>query len=88
VRLLDYKFLEDKDLLTGKKTKLAFPVSDVLQFYLQDGTKVSVRPSGTEPKIKFYIAVRTDLSSREQFEKKNQELDRRIKAITGYLLSA
>ncbi|MEX1240032.1 MAG: phospho-sugar mutase [Cyclobacteriaceae bacterium] len=88
VRLLDYKFLDDKDLLTGKKTKLAFPASDVLQFYLEDGTKVSVRPSGTEPKIKFYIAVRTDLSSREQFERKNQELDKRIKAITEYLLSA
>lgn len=86
-RLLDYKSLEEKDLLTGKKTKLDFPVSDVLQFYLEDGTKVSVRPSGTEPKIKFYIAVRTDLPSREQFEKKNKELERRIKAITDYLLS-
>lgn len=88
VRLLDYKFLEDKDLLTGKKTKLDFPVSDVLQFYLEDGSKVSVRPSGTEPKIKFYIAVKTDLPLREQFEKKNQQLDRRIKAITDFLLSA
>lgn len=88
VRLLDYKSLEDRDLLTGQKTKLNFPVSDVLQFYLADGTKVSVRPSGTEPKIKFYIAVKTDLPSREQFEEKNRELDARIKAITEYLMSA
>ena len=88
VRLLDYKSLEEKDLHTGKKTKLDFPNSDVLQFYLEDGTKVSVRPSGTEPKIKFYIAVKTELPSREQFEAKNAELDKRIKAIENYLLNA
>ena len=87
-RLLDYKTLEEKDLLTGKKTKLDFPVSDVLQFYLEDGTKVSVRPSGTEPKIKFYISVKTDLPTREQFETKNRDLDTRIKAIENYLLNA
>lgn len=88
VRLLDYKSLEERDLVTGKKTKLDFPVSDVLQFYLEDGTKVSVRPSGTEPKIKFYIAVNTDLTSRDDFERKNQELDKRIKGVTDYLMSA
>ena len=87
-RLLDYKSLEETDLLTGKKTKLDFPVSDVLQFYLADGTKVSVRPSGTEPKIKFYIAVKTDLVSRGQFETKNSELNGRIKAVEDYLLNA
>ena len=88
VRLLDYKLLGETDLLTGKKTKLAFPVSDVLQFYLEDGTKVSVRPSGTEPKIKFYIAVKTKLPSRDQFEAENRKLDARIKAIEEYLLNA
>ena len=88
VRLLDYKLLEDHDLISGKRTKLDFPVSDVLQFYLDDGTKVSVRPSGTEPKIKFYIAVKTDLPSRDQFAKKNEELEARITAITRYLHSA
>lgn len=88
VRLLDYRTLEEKDLLTEKKTKLDFPISDVLQFYLEDGTKVSVRPSGTEPKIKFYIAVKTELPSREQFESKNKMLDTRIRAIENYLLNA
>jgi phosphoglucomutase len=88
VRLLDYKTLEETDLVSGKKTKLEFPVSDVLQFYLADGTKVSVRPSGTEPKIKFYIAVKTSLQSRERFEEANRELDKRIKTIGQYLLSA
>src|SRR5687768_14148039 len=87
-RLLDYKLLEETDLTTGKKSKLDLPVSDVLQFYLADGTKVSVRPSGTEPKIKFYIAVNTDLPSRKEFESKNRELDSRIKAIENYLLTA
>jgi phosphoglucomutase len=87
-RLLDYKSLQETDLLTGKKTKLDFPVSDVLQFYLADGTKVSVRPSGTEPKIKFYIAVKADLASREEYETQNVELDGRIKAVERYLLDA
>ena len=87
-RLLDYKLLEETDLTTGKKSRLDFPASDVLQFYLADGTKVSVRPSGTEPKIKFYIAVNTDLPSRKEFESKNRELEGRIKAIEMYLLSA
>lgn len=87
-RLLDYKLLEETNLLTGKKTKLDFPVSDVLQFYLEDGTKVSVRPSGTEPKIKFYIAVNTTLRSKSDFDKVNQELEDRIKAIQDYLLTA
>lgn len=88
VLVRDYKTLEEKDLLSGKKTKLDFPVSDVLQFYLEDGTKVSVRPSGTEPKIKFYIAVKDTLPSREEFEAKNNALDSRIKAIEQYLLNA
>ncbi len=88
VRLLDYQLLEEQNLLSGERTKLDFPVSNVLQFCLADGTKVSVRPSGTEPKIKFYIAVKTELASRKEFEEKNRELDRRIKAIEDYLLSA
>lgn len=86
-RLLDYHSLEEKNMLTGEKTKLDFPVSNVLQFYLADGSKVSVRPSGTEPKIKFYIAVKTDLPSTADFPQKNRELDQRIKSIENYLLS-
>jgi phosphoglucomutase len=88
VRLLDYKSLEEKNLISGENTKLEFPVSDVLQFYLEDGTKVSVRPSGTEPKIKFYIAVKTTIKSKEHFEQANKELHSRIKAIENYLLHA
>jgi phosphoglucomutase len=87
VRLLDYKILKEKNLITGKETTLDFPKSDVLQFYLEDGSKVSVRPSGTEPKIKFYISVNTELASRADFEKTNAVLDKKIKGIEEFLLN-
>ena len=86
-RLLDYKILKEKNLLTGKETALDFPSSDVLQFYLEDGSKVSVRPSGTEPKIKFYIAVNEKLKTKGEFAKVNDQLDKKIKGIEQYLLS-
>jgi phosphoglucomutase len=86
-RLLDYKSLEEKNLLTGKTRTLDFPVSDVLQFYLEDGTKVSVRPSGTEPKIKFYMAVKAPLPSKDQFTAVTGQLDKKIKDLEEYLLS-
>ncbi|MEJ7647331.1 MAG: phospho-sugar mutase [Chryseolinea sp.] len=86
-RLLDYKTLEEKNLLTGKVTKVDFPVSDVLQFYLEDGTKVSVRPSGTEPKIKFYISVRSELKNKDEFETITNALDKKIKGVEEYLMS-
>src|SRR5262245_38587667 len=87
VRLLDYKILKEKNLLTGKEASLDFPNSDVLQFYLEDGTKVSVRPSGTEPKIKFYISVNTVLKSRNDFEGVTTVLDEKIKGVEKYLMS-
>jgi phosphoglucomutase len=87
-RLLDYKTLREKNLLTGKESPLDFPKSDVLQFYLEDGSKVSVRPSGTEPKIKFYISVNAKLISASEFILVDQQLDEKIKGIEAYLLSA
>jgi phosphoglucomutase len=87
VRLADYKLLIDKDLITGKEKPLDFPKSDVLQFFLADGSKVSVRPSGTEPKIKYYISVNTRLASRNDFEKETKVLDQKIKGIEDYLMS-
>lgn len=86
-RILDYNTLNEKNLKTGKITSLNFPNSDVLQFYLEDGTKISVRPSGTEPKIKFYISVNTKLNSRKEFDQVNQALDKKIKNIEDYLLT-
>lgn len=86
-RVLDYKSLIEQDLTTGEKKSLNFPASDVLQFYLEDGSKVSVRPSGTEPKIKFYMAVQSPLRSREEFAAVTEKLDKKIKGLEQYLLS-
>ncbi len=86
-RLLDYQTLTEKDLSSGKTTQLDFPKSDVIQFYLEDGTKVSVRPSGTEPKIKFYISANTKLASKNDFESATKKLDEKIKGVEQYLQS-
>jgi len=87
VRLLDYKTLKEKNLASGKETDINLPKSDVLQFYLEDGTKVSIRPSGTEPKIKFYISVNTSLPSRDKFDEVTQTLNDKIKKAEAYLMS-
>ena len=87
VRLLDYKTLKERDLVSGKESTLDFPKSDVLQFLLEDASKVSVRPSGTEPKIKYYISVKTKLESRDDFDRVTQSLDKRIQGIEEYLMS-
>ena len=84
-RMLDYKTSVEKDLLTETEKKLELPASDVLQFYLEDGTKVSARPSGTEPKIKFYISVNAKLPSRKEFDAITQQLDERIRVVKEYL---
>jgi phosphoglucomutase len=60
---------------------ITLPKSDVLQFYLKDGSKISVRPSGTEPKIKFYFSVREDFRDVTKFDEMNTFLDKRIDAI-------
>lgn len=86
-RLLDYQTLTEKDLKTGKTIVLDFPKSDVIQFYLEDGTKVSVRPSGTEPKIKFYISVHTELASKNDFVAATKKLDEKISGVEQYLKS-
>lgn len=87
VRLLDYQALTEKNLTSGKTSTLDFPKSDVIQLYLEDGTKVSVRPSGTEPKIKFYISVHTSLPSSREFENVTQKLDEKIKGVEQFLKS-
>jgi phosphoglucomutase len=87
VRLLDYKTLIEKNLITGAETILDFPKSDVLQFILEDGSKVSVRPSGTEPKIKYYISVNSPLPSRKDFDAVDELLNTKIKGIEQYLMS-
>jgi phosphoglucomutase len=87
VKVLDYSTLQEKNFETRQTSTLQFPKSDVLQFYLKDGTKISVRPSGTEPKIKFYISVFTELKSSNEFLKTEQQLDTKIKSIEDYLMT-
>jgi len=65
--LLDYELQIGKNLQTGKTWKIELPKSNVLQFVLSDRTKISARPSGTEPKIKFYFSVNTTLDSKDGF---------------------
>ncbi|MBQ6096974.1 MAG: phospho-sugar mutase [Bacteroidales bacterium] len=81
VRIRDIKTLEETDCLTGKTTKIDLPSSNVLQFFTEDGCKVTVRPSGTEPKIKFYFGVKDTLTKKEYFDQTNADLDAKIEAI-------
>ena len=81
VRISDYETLISTDCITGTEIKIDFLKSDVLQFFLEDGTKISVRPSGTEPKIKFYFSVNTKLESPDKFEDTDRLLDQRIEGI-------
>jgi phosphoglucomutase len=68
LEILDYETQQGKNLKSGETWKIALPKSNVLQFKLEDGTKISARPSGTEPKIKFYFSVHTHLRSKDQFD--------------------
>jgi phosphoglucomutase len=83
---LDYKLREETDLVTNQKKTIPLPSSDVLQFYTETGSKISVRPSGTEPKIKFYVSVNTKLHSKNEFESVSKQLEDKIKAIEKDLL--
>jgi phosphoglucomutase len=87
-RVLDFKNLVEKNLKTGVSKPLDFQSSDVLQFYLEDGTKASVRPSGTEPKIKFYFSVHARLASIAEYEKVSQQLDKKIQDTEQYFRNA
>ncbi len=80
-RIHDYLSQKCFNLQTGKETSLTLPRSNVLQFFLKNGSKISVRPSGTEPKIKFYISVKEPLLHKEDFSKVEKELDGKILAI-------
>lgn len=80
-QLLDYERQKGKNLATGAEWQIDLPRSNVLQFLLDDGTKVSARPSGTEPKIKFYFSVNTRLAEASAFDAAEKALDARIERI-------
>ena len=81
VLIEDYQLSISKNLMSHKDTPLDIPKSNVLIYYTEDGTKIALRPSGTEPKIKFYISVNTALNYASEFEKTEQYLEDRINAI-------
>jgi phosphoglucomutase len=82
----DYFTLVAKNLITGEEKKIDQKVtSNVLQFFTRDGTKISVRPSGTEPKIKFYFEVKGELKSRADFDEAEKMADAKIEAIMSEL---
>ncbi|WP_295937545.1 phospho-sugar mutase [uncultured Alistipes sp.] len=81
VKINDFQLLESTDVKSGKMTPIDQDKSNVLQWYTEDGSIVSVRPSGTEPKIKFYFGVKAPLASVADFDKVQAELDAKIEAI-------
>lgn len=82
----DYSTLEAQNLITGAKEKIDQKItSNVLQFFTKDGTKISVRPSGTEPKIKFYFEVKGALKSRSEFDEAEEKAEAKIEAIIDEL---
>jgi phosphoglucomutase len=81
VQLLDYQLQKSTNLLTGEQQPIALPKSNVLQYITADGSKISARPSGTEPKIKFYFSVNAPLSHKTAYETILGELKTKIDQI-------
>ena len=86
VTVKDYADLNCTNMKTGETEKMNFPTtSNVLQFFTEAGDKVSVRPSGTEPKIKFYVEVREELSSTDKYEETVKKAEDKIGRVLADL---
>jgi phosphoglucomutase len=82
----DYETLKTTNVATGEVSILEFPcTSNVLQYFTEDGTKISVRPSGTEPKIKFYIEVRGEMKSRAEYDAADAAANAKVEAVRASL---
>jgi phosphoglucomutase len=81
IKTMDYQMSLEKDVIAGTEKKIDLPKSDVLQFLLNDGSKISARPSGTEPKIKFYISVNAAMSSADEYYNTKLGLEAKIEVI-------
>jgi phosphoglucomutase len=81
IDFIDYLDAQSLAKINLKNGEIKIPASDVLQFLTRDGSKISVRPSGTEPKIKFYFGVREKLDRLSDFDKVNKTLEERIEKI-------
>jgi phosphoglucomutase len=81
VKVKDYLLLKTTNLVSGETEPIHLPKSDVLQFFLEDGSRISVRPSGTEPKIKYYFGVKGQLASISEFPTADKALEERVEQI-------
>lgn len=81
----DYNTSTAKNVLTGEEKTIDIPKSNVLIYETEDGTRIAARPSGTEPKVKFYISTNTKLDKAENFTKASEQLDAKIKSIVSEL---
>ncbi len=81
VTIKDYELGIEKNVVTGEEKKIDLPKSNVLQFFTEDGSKVSARPSGTEPKIKFYFGAKEALADKSQYDEVNAKLDQKFQDI-------
>ena len=81
VKTIDYLSSIEKNVVTGEEKPVNLLKSNVLQFFLEDGSKISARPSGTEPKIKFYVSVNKPLDDKANYNAVKAELEARIEAI-------
>jgi len=85
VMIKDYLSGKSMDMTDGTETPIDLPASNVLQFFTENGSKVSVRPSGTEPKIKFYFGLKGNLNNRDEFDTANKQLENKIDEIISEL---
>ena len=85
MKMMDYKQSISQDWQNGTTSPITLPKSDVLQFFTADGTKITVRPSGTEPKIKFYFGVKEELADLQSFERTANQLDAKIEKVKASL---
>jgi phosphoglucomutase len=81
IMIKDYLLLIEKDMITGKEKVIDLPKSNVLQFFLEDGSRISIRPSGTEPKIKYYFGVKEKLGVNEEYDTTDAILIKKINDI-------
>ncbi len=85
IKLIDYKSQIIKDLSNNTEESTNLPSSNVIQFFTADGSKITMRPSGTEPKIKFYFSVKAEFNNTDNYNSKKAELSTKIDAIIADL---
>ena len=81
VKFEDYQLSTSKNMISGEVSTIDIPKSNVLIYYTEDGSQVALRPSGTEPKIKFYVSVNTELNAVEDFKETEAQLDAKAEII-------